>query len=78
MGLLSFAIATKTKWRFRVPLALLAGFVSAGVGAFSMLGDDPVKKINKVLMGGTINGIVCILFLSFFAWILRPAAKGDA
>ena len=74
ISLLSFAIAMKTtKWRFRVPLALLAGFVSAGVGAVSMLGDDPFKKISKVLIGGVINWVVCIFLLSFFAWLLRPA-----
>jgi len=68
--LISAAAAIKTKsWKYRMLLAITSGIASASIAAVLLVADDPVKKIDKLIIGSIINTIVSVAMIALFVWL---------
>ena len=70
--IISAAAAMKTeKWKYRSPLGILSGLVSASIAAILLVTDDPLRKVNKIIIGGIINTVISLAIIALFAWLFK-------
>lgn len=70
--IISAAAAMKTeKWKYRIPLGILSGLVSASIAAILLVTDDPLRKVNKIIIGGIINTVISLAIIALFAWLFK-------
>lgn len=68
----TYAIAAKTStWRSRVPLAALAGLLSAIASAIPK--SDPLAQVDRAIIGTIINFVLGLFMIAFFAWLRRSS-----
>ena len=70
--IISAAATMKTeKWKYRIPLGILSSLVSASIAAILLVTDDPLRKVNKIIIGGIINTVISLAIIALFAWLFK-------